>query len=406
MEQFLHLNEAAPPSRLPILVFWFVALIVCVVGVLMVPTGLGLIVGYQDLTAQSHEAAITHFNRGLGYLAENYPELARAEFEIALKYNKDFQPAQQKLRDLQPKTNGVGGSSDDRVAATLFDEATSLLKQQEWSDAITRLEQLRTLKPDYRAVEVSNLTFQAYVGGGKAAVAAGQIELARGRFESALTIRNDAEVARQRDLAALYLDGRQAIGRVAVQKFAALYQLDPNYADIKKRLFDAYVQLGDLYAKQNAPCPAADQYDAAMTLVSDPQLPEKRNQQKALCLKAITTPKQSPTPSAAENYNWNVSTASDKPCTGTGDVTGMVRDALGRFLPDVNLGYVSNGGNLLVTKTNANGQYQFNLGKDPTVIKLSILGADAKTPTSLTAEVPYPGGGAGCHLVVDWQRVQ
>jgi hypothetical protein len=72
----------------------------------------------------------------------------------------------------------------------------------------------------------------------------------------------------------------------------------------------------------------------------------------------------------------------------------------------VNLGYASNGGNLLVTKTNANGQYQFNLGKDPTVIKLSILGADAKTPTSLTAEVPYPGGGAGCHLVVDWQRVQ
>ena len=77
MEQFLHLNQSALPSRLPILVFWFVALVVCVVGVLLVPTGLGLIVGYQDLSAQSHEAAITHFNRGLGYLAENYSELAR-----------------------------------------------------------------------------------------------------------------------------------------------------------------------------------------------------------------------------------------------------------------------------------------------------------------------------------------
>jgi hypothetical protein len=142
-------------------------------------------------------------------------------------------------------------------------------------------------------------------------------------------------------------------------------------------------------------------------LASDLQLPDKRAQQKALCLKAITTPKQTPTPGASENYGWNISTASDKPCAGAGDISGTVRDALGRFVADVNVGYYSNGGNPLVAKTNASGQFQINLSKDASVVKLAILSADGKTPTSAIAEVPYPGGNnAGCHLVIDWQRVQ
>ncbi|MBI5033756.1 MAG: tetratricopeptide repeat protein [Chloroflexi bacterium] len=378
---------------------------------ILIPGGLGLLAGYQELAAQNHEAAITHFNRGLGYLAENYPELARSEFEIALRFDGSYEPAQQKLRELQPQANSTLAPAQDQVSSTLFDEAKTLVTQKQWSDAISRLEQLRTLNPDYRTVEVNDLRFQAYSGGGKAAVAAGQIELARERFESALAIRNtDRDVLRQRDLAVLYLDGQQAVGynwKLAIQKFSTLYQQDPNYDDVKKRLFEAYIMYGDLAAKQGAPCLAVNQYDGALGLFSDTSASQKRSSSMGLCRQAITATATPPVLVGAENYIWKISTTTDRSCDGNGDVSGFVRDALGRLLSDVPIGYYADGITLVATRTNSNGQYQFVLGKDPGVFHLVILGPDGKTPSTLAADVQYPGGiNAGCHIMVDWQRVQ
>jgi tetratricopeptide (TPR) repeat protein len=377
-------NQEASDSmgnRFWIATFLFVSLLACVAAALLVPGGLGFLAGYQELQAQNHEAAITHFNRGLGYLAENYPELARSEFEIALRFDGSYEPAQEKLRDLQPKVDSTPASPEDQVARTLFDEANSLVKESQWSDAIARLEQLRTLKANYRTTEVNDLLFQAYSNGGKAAVAAGQIELARERFEAALSIKSaDREVSRQRDLAVLYLDGQQAVGynwKLAIQKFSTLYQQDPNYDDVKKRLFDAYINYGDLAAKQGAPCLAVNQYDGALALSNDANVSQKRT------------------------------SSMDRPCDGTGDITGFVRDALGRLMTGVPVGYYADGISMVATKTNANGQYQFVLGKDAGLFHVVILGPDSRTPSTLAADVQYAGGiNVGCHIVVDWQRVQ
>ena len=395
-----------------IVLFLLISLLTCVSAALLAPGGLGFIAGYQQLQAQDHESAIVHFNRGLGYLAENYPELARAEFEIAVKYDDSFEPAQQKLREMQDAVadKGTPIPQADRVAATLFDEARNLISQKQWSDAITRLEQLRTLKADYRKPEVSDLLYQAYVNGGKAAVAAGQIELARERFDSALAIRNgDAEVRRQRDLAALYLEGQQAVGynwQTVIQKFSALYQQDPSYDDVKTRLFDAHMQYGDLAGKQNAWCLAVREYDGALALTKDAALTNKRAQAMSLCKQAISA---TPTPvvTGMENYLWKISVATDKPCTGSGDVTGFVHDALGGLMTGVPVGYYADGISMVATHTDANGQYRFIWGKDPGLFHVVILGADGKTPVSLAADVQYPGGNnAGCHVVIDWQKVQ
>jgi hypothetical protein len=97
----------------------------------------------------------------------------------------------------------------------------------------------------------------------------------------------------------------------------------------------------------------------------------------------------------------------DKPCTGPGDVSGVVRDALGRALPNVAVGYYADDIPLVSMRTNANGQYQFVLGKDPRVLRVVLLGADGKTPITLSAAVKYPGANVtGCHIVIEWQRVQ
>lgn len=390
------------------------ALLICPAAAVLVPGGLGFIVGYQELQAQNHENAIQHFQRGLGYLAENYPELAYAEFEIALKYDPTYEPAQEKLSELQatlPERGTAGGKEEGRIAATLFDEARRLIAQKEWSDAIVRLEQLRTLKSDYRAQEVRDLLFQTYVEGGKSAAAGGHIELARERFDAALTIRKgDAEVQRQRELAVLYLDGQQAVGynwQVAVQKFSALYQLDPNYNDVKKRLFEAHVQYGDAAAKQNAWCLAAREYEGALALANDATLAQKRAQAMALCKQAIVA---TPTPTAVpgmENYSAKISSPTGKSCKGEGSISGVVRDASGQPLAGVNVSYYTDTGIHSSTRTDAKGQYQFILGKDAGLFHVVVLSSDGKTPAGLAADVPYPGGNnAGCHVVVDWQKVQ
>lgn len=400
---------ARPRSHFWMIVFLGVSLLACVSAALFIPSGLGFLAGYQELQQQNHESAIVHFNRGLGYLAENYPELARTEFDVALRYDPSYEPAQQKLRELQAAANNTPAAPADNVATTLFNQARDLVTQKQWGDAITRLEQLRTLNANYHTAQVNDLLFQSYANGGKAAVALGQIELARERFDAALTLRNnDPDMLRQRNLAMLYLDGQQAVGynwQTAIQKFSTLYQQDPNYDDIKKRLFDAYNTYGDLAAKQNSPCLAVKEYDGALAITPDAAIAQKRAQSMAWCKQAISATPTLPAPGGNENYTWKISTAADQPCGGIGDLSGAVRDDLGRLLTGVPVGYYADGVPLVTTRTNANGQYQFVLGADRGRLHAAILGADGKPLTQ--ADVDYPGGNnPGCHILIDWQRVQ
>ena len=399
--------------RFWVVVFLVISFLACVLGAVLIPGSLGLLAGSQELQAQNHELAIQHFNRGLGFLAENYPELAYTEFEIAVKFDGSFEPAQQKLDEMQATIGNQGtpgAQQEDRVAAALYDDAKSQVASQNWSDAITRLEQLRTLKPDYRAADVSDMLYGAYVAGGKNAVQIGQIELARERFDAALAIRNgDVQIVQQRDLALLYLDGQQAVGynwQTAIQKFSTLYQQDSNYYDVKKRLVEAYTQYAELAMRQNASCLAVREYDGALAINKDASIADKRAQAMTLCKQAISaTP--TPTFSGTEEYVFTKPTVADKPCTGSGDISGVVRDTLGRPIAGAAIGYYADGITLTPARSNANGQYQLIWGKEPGTFHVVGLSADGKTPAGLVADVEYPGGNAvGCHIVMDWQKVQ
>jgi hypothetical protein len=176
---------------------------------------------------------------------------------------------------------------------------------------------------------------------------------------------------------------------------------------VKKRLFDAYVNYAELAAKQNSPCLAEREYNSALALMNDATVAQKRAQVVAQCRQAISSPPTPVSGANGENYTWKISTGDGAPCTGIGDISGAVRDALGRLLTGVSVGYYADGIPLTTTKTNANGQYQFQLGKDAGIFHVVMLGGDGKTPANLAADVPYPGGAnAGCHIVVDWQRGQ
>ncbi len=414
----------ARSGNLSIPLFLLIALVVCMVGAIAAPMLAGVIAGYQQLEVDNHENAIQHYQRGLGYLAENYAELAQSEFQRALKYDSTFLPAQQKLNELQPKlaSNNPSSSEDGNViAAKLLDEAREFAVQKQWSAAANRLEQLKSLSTTYQPQLVNDLLFQALVESGKEAVAATQIELARERFDAALNVRKDPQVQRQRDLAELYLDGQQAVGYdyvTAIQKFSALYQQDPNYDDVKKRLIEAYDQYGDRAAKESAWCLAAREYEGALGITNDAQIAQKRTNAMNRCKQAVApaptaTPLSTPSTSitlttlAGEPYVWRISTATAQTCTGIGDISGIVRDTLGNPLVGFYIAYEGENINRITSRTDDSGRYKFILGKEAAFLHVFVLSGDGKSPAGLAANVNYPGGmTAGCHIVVDWQKVQ
>lgn len=420
----------ARSGNLSIPFFLLIALVVCVLGAITAPALTGIIAGYQQLQVDNHENAIQHYQRGLGYLAENYPELAYSEFQVALKFDSTYLPAQQKLNEVQPKlvsSNPSSSQDGNVIAAKLLDEARQSVAQKKWSDAINRLEQLKSLTTTYQTQTVNDLLFQALVEGGKEAVAATQIELARERFDAALNIRKDPQVQRQRDLAVLYLDGQQAIGYdyiTAIQKFSALYQQDPNYDDVKKRLMDAHEQYGDRAAKESAWCLAAREYEGALGVTNDAQIAQKRTNATNRCKQAVAptptvpalaapsapiAPSTTITPTApgSDSYVWRISTATAQPCTGAGDISGIARDTLGNPLIGFYVAFEGENINRITSRTDEAGRYKFSLGKDAALLHVFILAGDGKSPAGLAANVPYPGGmSSGCHIVVDWQKVQ
>ncbi|MBI3914620.1 MAG: carboxypeptidase regulatory-like domain-containing protein [Chloroflexi bacterium] len=410
-DEIAYPETRAAHGRGGIALFLIGALLVCVVGAVVVPAGAGALAGYQQLQQQNQENASLHYQRGLGYLAENYPELAYTEFELALKYDGALEPAQQKLDELNAfDGRGKPGAADQNVAPALFEQAKNFVAKKQWSDGIVRLEQLQTLSADYRTREVSDLLYQAYVEGGKEAVGLLQIELARERFDAALAINGkDAEIKRQRDLAQLYLEGQQYAGsnwQIAATKFAALYAQDANYADVKKRAVEAYLGYGDNAAKTGAWCLALREYEAAVAISNEPSVAQKRSQASAQCKQILASP-PTPTLTAAENYSWKISTANIPACAGSGDLSGSVRDAAGKGISSVTIAYTTDAGARTTTTTNGSGAYQFALGKDAGVLHVSIVGADGKTPASAVVDVNYPGGvSANCRMVLEWQRSQ
>ncbi len=394
-----------------IILFLLAALLVCIAGALLVPAGTGAVVGYLELQDQNKSNAELHYQRGMGYLAENYPELAFSEFQIALKYDSTHEGAQEQHAELQAAFNnrGTPGAAQSNVAPALYEQAKTLTTKKEWSEAIVRLEQLRSLDEKYRAAEVTEMLYTAYVEGGKTAVAFLQIEIARERFDAALALRNnDPAIKRQRELATLYLEGQQYAGSrwdLAAQKFAAVHDKDPNYADVKKRLVEAHLMYGDI-AMKTAPCLALRSYENAAAVSNDPPVIQKRNQASAQCKERLASP-PTPTLSAAESYTWKILTNTNAACASTGDLSGTVRDAGGRGLSGINVSYSTDAGARTTAKTDANGEYKFAWGKDAATFRVSIVGADGKTPASTVVDVIYPGGAsAGCHIILDWQKAQ
>lgn len=258
----------------------------------------GVYGGLQERAALARQEAEEHYDRGLAHLEEGDYNLAEAEFREALRLSPDYWEAADKLREVKAQIAAMATpTSETRNEAVdlTYQQAQELYSQQDWIEAALKLEQLRDLDPYYERENVTEMLFSSYYNMALDLVDKDRLEEALRSFDEALEVKpGDPEVLMQKELTSLYLTGLdywEADWIRAIESFLAIYQIDPEYKDVQQRLYDAYLNHGDLYASEEAWCLAEERYEQAAALDFNQDVIAKRDDAAYRCqIAAIPTP--------------------------------------------------------------------------------------------------------------------
>ena len=266
--------------------------------ILMSVLGVGLAGVYEGLkerAALARQEAEEHYNKGIAYFEEGDYNLAEAEFKEALDLAPDYWEAADKLREVHAQVAAMATPTETVETRNedidLIQEAQELYSQKNWIETALKLEQLRDLDPYYERENVTEMLFSSYYNMALDLVDKDRLEEALRSFDEALEVKpGDPEALVQRELTSLYLsalDYWEADWVRAIESFLAIYQIDPEYKDVKQRLYDAYLNHGDLYASEEAWCLAEERYEQAAALDSNEDVIAKRDDAAYRCQTAV-----------------------------------------------------------------------------------------------------------------------
>lgn len=157
----------------------------------------------------------------------------------------------------------------------------------DWAATIEQARSLMASDDTYRADEVSEILFNAYVNLAGEKDRSGQLEEALRLVDAALDLRPDVKPLEQaRIKVAHYLDVLTYYGADwarATELLRKLYLQDPDYRDVEERYHKALMAYGDILLIDDQWCEAADQYITAIEVNVVPGLINKRDEAKALC---------------------------------------------------------------------------------------------------------------------------
>ncbi len=288
-------EEEAEPRRLSRrrMVFGCLGLFLCV-GLFYGAIGLlGVYHGLQERAQITQTEAEDHYQKGQEHLANNSLELAIAEFELALSLNPNLLAARKALREAerlalaQPTPTSETRSA---AAASILETAEAQIAEEKWTEAVETLAQVRDLDADYQVERVSDLIHQANYQLGLQLTRPNQIEEAVLAFETALSERpDDAELTVELAKALAYIEGTaaQETDRAeAIEALKLLYQEDPDYLDVKKRLLQNYEAFGDELLAQEEWCRAETQFVEASLLEPSDALKTKTELSMDRCREA------------------------------------------------------------------------------------------------------------------------
>ncbi len=176
----------------------------------------------------------------------------------------------------------------------VLDEAEAALQRGDWETVISRLRYLQVLDQDYKAEDVEELLYTAYLSNG--------IELLdTERLEEAIYYLNEAESLRpippdliaEREKTIDYLHALSYWGvdwDRTIEELELLTYGTIAYRDVFVRLIEAHIEYGDTWAGSEEWCPAAEQYAEAVRLLYDAAVEEQRSEAALACQSATPTP--------------------------------------------------------------------------------------------------------------------
>lgn len=278
------------------------ALVLCSLSMVLGAAALGAYHGARDRLAAMQEAAQEHYQRGLEHRQAGELELARVEFEEALRLNPSLEEARQQLGEVLATLNAQPTpTSEARTQAVeaLLAEAQTLYRAGQWEEAARRLETVRSLDPDFQPELLAELLYNTYLSAAQEMEKAGRDEEAMAFYGKALALRpDDPGVVAAQDRLALYAAALSAWGRdweEAVRLLERLWGLDPTYRDVEPRLIRALVAAGDAYRQQGGWCLAAERYARVLLLRPDDEVQRKAEEARAACERPTSTPRPAET---------------------------------------------------------------------------------------------------------------
>ena len=258
---------------------------------------IGLIAAYQGLQEQAsikQAEAEMHYQRGQEHLTNNSLDLAIAEFELALSLDPSLLEAREALRKARQIAQAQPTPTSETrtaAAASILEKAEMQVAAENWFEASQTLAQIRDLDPDYQSERVSELLYTANYQLGLQLVTPDRIDEALLAFDRALVERpDDTKADTERAKASLYVEAKVAEENdweKAVEAFRQLYEEDPDYLDVEKRLLEAYKLLGDELAEQEEWCQAEAQYLEANRLKPDENIQIKADTNHERCQETV-----------------------------------------------------------------------------------------------------------------------
>jgi tetratricopeptide (TPR) repeat protein len=257
----------------------------------------GMRQGERERDERLEQEVERHYQAGLERLDAGNLELARAEFEYVLQIDPKHALAQQGIAEVEVQSRPdptATAEPEGPISDSVYREAMEHYEAERWQDAAATLTSLRQIDPQYKAEQVEEMLFESRYQAGMALLEEDDFELGIFYLDRAVALRPlDEAATTQRRLAQQYVEAYGYWGvdwERCIERFEALYWAAPDYKDVFQRLYQAHVQYAEAWEAQGERCPAVEQYDEALRLLSSSQVEEKRAEAAEVCQRATPTP--------------------------------------------------------------------------------------------------------------------
>jgi tetratricopeptide (TPR) repeat protein len=253
----------------------------------------GVYAGLQDRKTDEQAQADKFYQEGLANRTAGKLQLAKADFEYALKINPNYPGAREQIAQItELLTVKPTPTSAVKVNVTeqLYQAGVDAYNQKNWRKAIEVLTQVRSIDPTYKKDQTAQMIYQAALTYGQQLLQADRLEEAIAYLDQAAYLKPlPADVETQVQYARMYITARDYWNvdwEKAIESFGELYKIGPGYRDTFTRYVEAYIQYGDERTRAGDPCTAEKQYEAALRLRPTADLQTKADTARQACLTA------------------------------------------------------------------------------------------------------------------------